>query len=156
MSIQFQPLPTDQVRHLRGTLRDIYSQPIAALVSDGVGVPCRHCLRNVPDGQRYLVLAWRPFRGLNPYTETGPIFLCAEDCEAASRSDALPPMLAAPAYIVRGYTADERICPGTGQVTPTPDIRAYATRLLENPQIAFVDIRSASNNCFLCRVVRSG
>lgn len=156
MSIRFQPLPTDQVRHLRANLRDIHDQPIEALVSDGTGTPCRNCLRDVPEGQRYLVLAWRPFRGLNAYTETGPIFLCAEDCQAAPRSSALPPMLGAPAYIVRGYTSDERICPGTGQVTATSDIRAYATCLLENPNISFVDIRSASNNCFLCRVVRAG
>ncbi|WP_428515077.1 DUF1203 domain-containing protein [Roseovarius sp.] len=155
MSIQFQPLPTDQVRHLRGNLRDIHDQPIEALVSDGTGTPCRHCLRTVPDGKRYLVLAWRPFQGLNPYTETGPIFLCANDCEAASLADTLPPMLTAPTYIVRGYTSDERICPGTGQVTATPQIRTYAARLLENPKVAFVDIRSASNNCFLCRVVRA-
>ena len=62
-------------------------------------------------------------------------------------------MLASPHYIVRGYSADERIVYGTGQVTPTDQIAARAEALLARPDIAFVDIRSASNNCFQCRIV---
>ncbi|MEC8197925.1 MAG: DUF1203 domain-containing protein, partial [Pseudomonadota bacterium] len=46
----------------------------------------------------------------------------------------------------------ERIVYGTGQVTPTSDIAPYAETLLARADIAFVDVRSASNNCFLCRV----
>ncbi|MGR3616553.1 MAG: hypothetical protein ACU0BB_10965 [Paracoccaceae bacterium] len=29
----------------------------------------------------------------------------------------------------------------------------YAATLLKRDDIAFVDLRSASNNCFLCRIV---
>ena len=53
------------------------------------------------------------------------------------------------------YTADERILYGTGKVTATPDIPNYAAELLDRPGIAFVDIRSAANNCFQCRVRRA-
>jgi hypothetical protein len=56
---------------------------------------------------------------------------------------------------VRGYTDDERILYGTGRVVPTPDIAKYAKELLENPQIAFVDVRSAANNCYQCRIERA-
>ncbi len=55
--------------------------------SNGVGVPCRHCLRNVEAGRDYLILAYRPFPALQPYAETGPIFLHAEPCERALETD---------------------------------------------------------------------
>lgn len=156
MSIQFQGLPTEQVAKTRQTRQDIYGLTVETAVSDGNGIPCRHCLQTVPCGRPYMILAWRPFRGLTPYTETGPIFLCAENCTAAIPSSELPPILLSPQYLVRGYTADERIHYGTGKVTPTPNIPTYAAQLLDDPKIAFVDIRSASNNCFQCRVLRAG
>ena len=156
MSIQFQGLPTNEVANARHSGRDIYGLPIETATSSGTGIPCRHCLKTTPRGATYLILAWRPFAGLTPYTETGPIFLCAESCTPADASPDLPEMLTSPSYIVRGYSSDERIVYGTGKVIPTPDIPAYAAQLLSNPDVGFVDIRSASNNCFQCRVVRAG
>ena len=46
--------------------------PEIAGPSDGTGTPCRHCLSQVPAGQPFVIVAYRPFEGLNPYTETGP------------------------------------------------------------------------------------
>jgi hypothetical protein len=123
-------------------------------MSDGDGVPCRHCLTDVAAGEAYLVVAHRPFRTLQPYAETGPIFLHAAECERATAHDQRPPILSGPDYIVRGYDDEERIVYGTGAVVPTPDIAAYADRLLGQDGIAFVHIRSARNNCFQCRVER--
>jgi hypothetical protein len=57
------------------------------------------------------------------------------------------------AAFMRGYCSDERIVYGTGQIVPTDDIAAEAGALLDRPGIAFVDVRSASNNCFQCRIV---
>mgnify|MGYP002621412547 CR=1 FL=1 len=42
------------------------------------GVAQRH-LGLVPRGEPYLIVAHRPFDGLNPYTETGPIFVSATE-----------------------------------------------------------------------------
>ena len=155
MSIQFVGLPSAQVQKTRAAGRDVYGLPVERQVSGGDGYPCRHCLGETPRGDDYLILAWRPFEGLNAYTETGPIFLCAGDCTAATPSDKVPPILRSPTYLLRGYTADERILYGTGQVVETPRIAGHAKGLLTNPEIAFVDVRSASNNCFQCRVMRA-
>jgi hypothetical protein len=109
MTIAFTGLPTAEVAAIRASGRDAYDNPIEHQVSDGVGVPCRHCLQQVPKGQGYLILAHRPFESRNPYAETGPIFLCADDCAPAVPGPDLPPMLASAQYIVRGYSAAERI-----------------------------------------------
>jgi hypothetical protein len=56
--------------------------------------------------------------------------------------------------LVRGYSTDERIVYGTGSVVPSDRIAATAASLLARPDIAFVHLRSASNNCFQCRIER--
>lgn len=153
---RYHPLPSDAVRALRHGGRDAYGNLPERVRSDGPGNPCRHCLDFVPEGAEMLIAAWRPFGALQPYAETGPIFLCAGECAAWS-GEGMPPILSgSPDYLLKGYTADERILYGTGRVVPREEIAAYAAELLEREEIAFVDLRSARNNCFQLRMTRQG
>lgn len=154
MTIRYRPIPTETAADLWNGGTDAYGMTPECRVSDGDGVPCRHCLDMVPAGTTYLVLAHRPFPALQPYAETGPIFLHAEPCPAFSGSGT-PPMLDSSDYIVRGYDAADRIVYGTGAVTPTPEIAAYAEMLLTRSDIAYVHVRSARNNCYQCRIERA-
>ena len=63
-------------------------------------------------------------------------------------------MLASPSYIVRGYAANDRIVYGSGQIVATPEIPFAAAGLFEDPRIAYLHVRSASNNCYQCRIDR--
>lgn len=157
MPIAFHPIPTDAVRSLQAGGPDAYGHPPKVFVSEGNGVPCRHCLRQIPAGARALVAAHRPFAGLHAYTETGPIFLCAERCEPATPSAALPAILDGPEYIVRGYDRDEKIVYGTGGVVATSAIAARSAELLGRSEVVFVHVhvRSARNTCFQVRVERA-
>lgn len=121
--------------------------------SDGTA-PCRCCLKLIEAGSDMLVLAYRPFEELQPYAETGPIFLCANDCEAVVSSPDVPAVVVSPEYLLKGYSSDERIVYGTGQITPKADVAAYADALLEQEDISFVDLRSAKNNCWQVRMTR--
>ncbi len=153
MNIHYIPIKTASAQALREG-KDAYGQKPERHISTGTGTPCRHCLKQIPNGEAYLILAYRPFTQLNPYTETGPIFLCAEQCDAGG-SDLPKDVLTAPSYITRAYDGDERIIYGTGSVTETHEILNHCTVLLSRPETAFVDIRSASNNCFICRAIRA-
>lgn len=155
MTIQFKALPTEDVRTLQRGGVDAYGQMPERKISDGDGMPCRHCLKNIGAGDAYLVLAYRPFPQLQPYAEAGPIFLHAEECERAAESEALPEILESPDYIVRGYGGDDRIVYGSGGVVPTGDITGRAKTLLERDEIAYVHVRSARNNCYQCRIERA-
>ncbi|MCF2869954.1 DUF1203 domain-containing protein [Octadecabacter sp. G9-8] len=154
MRLTYSGLPTAHVHDIKNKGRDSYDLPLEVQTSDGGVHPCRHCLGAVPEGEPYLILAHRPFDGLNAYTETGPIFLCAGDCAPYAGGDVVPETLVSPTYLVRGYTGDERIKYGTGSVVPRNDIMAYAARVLDDPEIGFVDVRSAMNNCWQGRITR--
>ena len=150
-AMRFNPISTDIVRAYQAGSPDANGQVPQRRVSDGGSNPCRHCLQMIPDGAEMLVLAHRPFPALQPYAEVGPIFLCAEACEAGG-GEILPEILASPDYIVRGYGADDRIVYGTGAVVPTGTIAAEAMARLNDPRVAYVHVRSARNNCYQVRI----
>lgn len=150
--MQFVAIPTEVVRAYQAGGPDANGQVPERKVSDGGCNPCRHCLKPIPEGAGMLVLAHRPFPAPQPYAEVGPIFLCADPCEAGG-GEALPEMLASD-YIVRGYGADDRIVYGTGGVVATGAIPARAGALLADPRVAYVHVRSARNNCFQVRIDR--
>lgn len=156
MDLVYEPIPTDLARALRVGAPDANGQPAErGAVASGKGEPCRHCLKNVEAGREYLILAHRPFPAPQPYAETGPIFLCADDCPAWSGEGVPPILMESPDYLMKGYTHGHRILYGSGCIVPKPDIREYAQGLLEDPRIAYVDVRSARNNCFQLRIRRA-
>jgi Protein of unknown function (DUF1203) len=154
MTIRFTPIPTDIVRAYQAGGPDANGQVPEHGVSDGFGNPCRHCLRMIPQGAGMLILAHRPFPAPQPYAELGPIFLCADACVAGGGED-LPEVLESPDYIVRGYSAQDRIVYGTGAVTAVGALAARAAMLLADPRVAYVHVRSARNNCFQVRIDRA-
>ena len=151
----FLPLPTGAVRRLQNGGLDANGQPPERHISDGVGVPCRHCLQMVAAGDPYLILAYRPFPEPQPYAEQGPIFLHAEPCTAYADHLRMPPMFGEwERLLVRGSGPDNRIIYGTGRVVPVTDVADAAADILARPEIAYVHVRSASNNCYQCRIER--
>lgn len=151
--MHFTPIPTAIVRAYQSGAPDANGQIPERHISDGDGNPCRHCLQMIPMGAPMLVLAHRPFPAPQPYAELGPIFLCADPCEAGG-GDGLPEILNSPDYIVRGYGPDDRIVYGTGAVVPTVQILVEAGARLADERVAYVHVRSARNNCFQVRIDR--
>ena len=151
---RFVALPTDSVRAVQAGRPDANGQPAERIISDGDGNPCRHCLTEIAAGLPMLVLAWRPFPALQPYAELGPIFLHAEPC-ARWAGEGVPPMfLEWERLLIRGYGPDDRIVYGTGRVVATGELAAAARELLSQPELAYLHARSASNNCYQCRIER--
>ena len=155
MTFQILPLPTPIVRAYQSGAPDAHGHAPEQAVSDGSGQPCRHCLREIPKDAPMLILAHRPFDALHPYAECGPIFLCADPCAPwQGAPDTLQPILATrDSYLVKGYHPTDRIAYGTGAIVDAVDMADRITAILARDDVAFVDIRSARNNCFQARAV---
>lgn len=153
--IVFEAMPAADARHIWDGGTDAYDLPPEVAISDGDSVPCRHCLMPIDRGESYYVFAYKPFASRQPYAETGPIFLHRQPCKRALCAGEAPVILDSPYYILRGYNADERIVYGTGGVVARRSIVDHAIDLLANESVDFVDVRSAANNCFQCRIRRS-
>jgi hypothetical protein len=147
-------IPTADARALRAGGPDAHGQPPLSIVAEGLANPCRHCLQLIAEGDRKLVLAYRPFGAPQPYAETGPIFLHAADCPRYDAHE-LPAWFAflSPA-LVRGYDARDWIVYETGQVVPGAALADTCRALLAREDVAYVHIRSKFN-CFQCSVERA-
>ncbi len=152
---KFIALATDTALAWRDGAPDANGMPAERAVSDGGGNPCRHCLRDIPKGAEMLILAHRPFPAPQPYAEPGPLFLCAGNCPRWE-GDGVPPIFRrrGEERLVKGYGADDRIVYGLGKIVPVASVSARAVEVLADPRVAYVHVRSATNNCFTCRIDR--
>ena len=154
-AILFHAMPAADAEALWAGGTDAYGRAPEVMVSDGPGHPCRHCLKNIDEGEELFVFAYRPFPDLQPYAETGPIFMHAKACNRYRAEEIRPSILETSRdYILRGYSNDNRIVYGTGKVTLKEDIADYAAKLFEREDIAYIHVRSARNNCYQCRIDR--
>ena len=152
--ITFTALPTSLTRAWQAGAPDAYGNPPERHVAQGTGNPCRHCLRFIPEGAGMLILAHRPFDGLHPYAETGPIFLCADACKRHEGAEIPEVLRDSPDYLLKGYNAQDRIVYGTGKVVVAADVADYAQAVLERADVAYIHVRSARNNCYQARIDR--
>lgn len=154
MNLIVRGLETETVERIRSGAPDANGQTALTRVAEGVANPCRHCLDLIAEGEDKLVLSYRPFDTVQPYAETGPIFLHARPCTRYESArlpvwfDFLDPA------IVRGYDRDDWIRYDTGKVVPGPRIDATCRDILADAGVAYVHIRSRFN-CFQCRVDRA-
>jgi hypothetical protein len=149
-------MPSDTAKSYWDGLPDDNGQPPERHISDGSGNPCRHCLKDIAEGEPFLILAWRPFPAMQPYAESGPIFMHAEPCTRHPESETVPAMFRErERFLLRGYGHDDRIAYGTGRIVPVADLEATAGELLQRSDIAYLHLRSGNYNCFQCRIERA-
>ena len=146
--IVFKGMPSDEARNLRDGGSDAHGQAPQIAVSDGDGLPCRHCMQMIEKDAPFLIVSHKPFSTTQPYAEQGPIFLHANFCNPYADDGNLPSVFDSPTYIIRGYDTSERIIYGTGGVVEHRSIISRSQELLGDPETHFLHIRSASNNCW--------
>jgi hypothetical protein len=154
MDLLIKGTPSSTVRKIQSGGCDAYGQSAQVHTAKGVQNPCRHCLQLIAEGEEKLVLSYRPFDELQPYAETGPIFLHKHQCRQY-KSDKLPEWFEYlnPA-IIRGYDKNNWIRYDTGDVVRGSELDDTCRTILRDESIAYVHIRSKFN-CFLCQVERA-
>jgi len=70
MPIAFISMPTEQAHAFQAGAPDANGQPPERHISDGDGLPCRHCQQDIGPGEPYLILALRPFPELRNYGDS--------------------------------------------------------------------------------------
>lgn len=154
--MHIEALPTAIVRAWQNGEPDDHGMPPERTISNGNGNRCRHCLKAIPKGDAFLIVAHRPFDSLQPYAECGPLFVCADECDRYEGPEGdLPAALDyAPDYLIKGYSADQRIVYGTGTIVTPIAMAARVADIFADPEIAFIHVRSSRNNCYQARIDR--
>ncbi|WP_415155417.1 DUF1203 domain-containing protein [Maritalea sp.] len=72
------------------------------------------------------------------------------------RKNIVPPVVAGrETFIIRGYSADEKIDYRTGQIVNVSDLQNTAEQIFAHKDVAFIHLRSAAYTCFTTRIDRA-
>ncbi|MFD0199787.1 MULTISPECIES: DUF1203 domain-containing protein [Saccharothrix] len=122
------------------------------LHDESPGAPLRCCLRKAGPGEPVILFRHTPTAGTGPYEELGPVFAHAEPCDGPATTAEFPEAFRHAPRILRAYTADGRI---HGGEIATPDtLTDRVDALLDDPDVAEVQVRSVSHGCFLFAITR--
>lgn len=144
-ALHYRPLPTEIAQRARRDLVDEFGHNLA--VQPGERAPCRHCLRITQPHEPLVLLSYRPFsRDFGPYSESGPIFVHADNCERYERTDTFPPDFQTRALVLRAYNAFHEIADSV--VAQAGQAETSALKLFENPDIRYIHARNVSYGCY--------
>jgi hypothetical protein len=113
--------------------------------------PCRHCLSWAKPGESVILFPYAAIAPGRPYAESGPIFVHTEACEPYRVTDQYPADFRN-GRVFRAYNSTSDMI--DAQVGNGSEPEAVVEKLLQNPETAFVDVRSVSRGCFTFRIER--
>src|SRR5262244_2399073 len=114
--------------------------------------PCRHCLRWAQPGERVILFPYAAIPSGHPYSETGPIFVHADNCQRYSAPNEYPANFRN-GRVFRAYDSNYNII--DAQVMNGSEAEVVIESLFQNPDTAFLDVRSVTHGCFTFRVQRA-
>jgi hypothetical protein len=115
------------------------------------GFPCRHCLRWAQPGERMILFSFAAIAPGRPYSESGPIFVHAEPCERYAKTNEFPSEFRE-GRVLRAYNSQHNMI--AAEVANGEGPEAVIERFLQQPETAFVHVRSASHGCYTMEIER--
>jgi len=151
-SFRIVPLPTEIADAARRAVNAGAADHALITVDTPESAPCRHCLRWAQPGERVILFPYTAIPSGQPYSETGPIFVHADECQRYSATNEYP----ADFCNCRGFRAyDSKYNIIDAQIANGSAPEVAIEGLFENPATSFVDARSATRGCFTFRVQRA-
>ena len=151
-SFHIVPLPTEIAEAARRVVKAGAADHALVTADSPTSYPCRHCLRWAQPGERVILFPYSAIPSGHPYSESGPIFVHANDCQRYSATDEYPADFRS-GRVFRAYDSNYKII--DAEVVNGSEPEVVIERLFQNPETAFVDARSATHGCFTFRVQRA-
>jgi hypothetical protein len=150
-SYKIVPLPTEIAEAARHAVQTGARDHALVIADSPSAFPCRHCLHWAKPGERVILFSYAAIPPGHPYSESGPIFVHAQQCEPYRATDQYPADFRK-GRVFRAYNTNHDMI--DAEVANGTEPEAIVEKLLENPETAFVDARSVSHGCFTFRIER--
>lgn len=132
---------------------DGHGNRLRPFAATGEGEPLRCCLRYAESGERITLISYAPFDHPSVWTEVGPVYIHAARCAGYPSPDRLPGQLATGPRVLRTYRADDTMnYDHNTVVADEADLNPIIERLLSEPEVATVHVRTLTPQCFLYAV----
>jgi hypothetical protein len=146
------PLPTEIADAARRVVNAGAADHALVIADSPRCCPCRHCLQWAQPGERVILFPYTAIPSGRPYSETGPIFVHADECQRYSATDKYPTDFRS-GRVFRAYDANYNIIDAQVMNGSKPEV--VIESLFQNPDTSFVDVRSVTHGCFTFRVQRA-
>ena len=132
---------------------DGHGNQVHPFAASGEGEPLRCCLRYAQRGEQIALISYAPFDHPSVWTEVGPIYIHAARCPGYASATRLPQQLATGPRVLRTYRGDDTMnYDHNTVVTDDADLEPIIERLLGEPDVDTVHVRSLGPQCFLYAV----
>lgn len=151
-SFRIVPLPTEIADAARRAVNAGAADHALITVDESGSAPCRHCLQWAQPGERVILFPYAAIPSGQPYSETGPIFVHANECQRYSATNEYPADFRN-GRVFRAYDSNYNII--DAQIVNGDEPEIAIESLFQNPDTAFVDARSVTRGCFTFRIQRA-
>ena len=151
-SFRIVPLSTEIADAARRAVNAGAADHALITVDEPGSAPCRHCLQWAQPGERVILFPYAEIPSGQPYSETGPIFVHANECQRYSATNEYPADFRN-GRVFRAYDSNYNII--DAQIVNGDEPEIAIESLFQNPDTAFVDARSVTRGCFTFRVQRA-
>jgi hypothetical protein len=145
------PIPAAHLTALRSRGVDDLGNPVQAASAVGEGEPLRCCLRYARAGEEIALISYSP-HGHGVWREVGPVYVHADTCPGPP-STSLPQELRTGPRVLRSYRSDGSMNYEQNTLVPAEaDLEGELHRLLGDPDVSHVHVRTVLPQCFLYSV----
>lgn len=138
---------------VRAAGADGHGNQLRPFSAAGQGEPLRCCLRYAEPGEQITLISYAPFDYPSVWTEVGPVYIHVARCGGYAQTDRLPGQLATGPRVLRTYRADGSMnYEHNTAVTDDTELTPVIERLLAQPDVATVHVRTLVPQCFLYSV----
>lgn len=146
-----QPIPAACLDEMRSRGGDDLGNPVQAAAATGDGEPLRCCLRYAVGGEAIALISYSP-EGQGVWREVGPVYVHADGCPGPSTTS-LPHELRGGPRVLRAYRPDGSMNYEQNTLVPEgEDIEDELRRLLRDPDVSKVHVRTVLPQCYLFSV----
>jgi len=139
---------------IRRTGADGHGNQLRPFAAAGQGEPLRCCLRYAEAGEQITVISYAPFEQPSVWREVGPVYIHEAPCEGYTPTGQLPEQLATGPSVLRTYRADQTMkYEHNTVVTEEAGLEPIIGRLLCEPDVATIHVRTLAAQCFLYAVI---
>ena len=138
---------------VRTTGADGHGNRLRPFAATGQGEPLRCCLRYAEPGEQITLISYAPFDRPSVWREVGPVYIHAVRCDGYLPDGRLPGQLATGPRVLRTYRADDTMnYDHNTVVTGEANLQPIIERLLSEPDVTTVHVRTLAPQCFLYAV----
>jgi hypothetical protein len=143
-------IPTEIAEAARAAAKEGRTDHRTMTVEAPETAPCRHCLQWAKPGERVVLFPYNSIEPGHPYSETGPIFVHADECARFEQSGYPPEFRTG--RVFRAYNSEKDMIDAALPNGESPE--AVIEKLFENPETTFVHARSVTRGCFTFQIER--